>query len=59
VDTHDWQVVRDGIEAKQCVGPDGTETFVLRSSADAAHPGLRGFRDLRRMTAYQIPPENV
>src|SRR5438034_9304786 len=28
-DTEDWQVVRDGIEAKSCVGPDGLETFVL------------------------------
>lgn len=28
-DAQDWQVVRDGIEAKRCVGPDGAETFVL------------------------------
>src|SRR5712691_10723520 len=26
-DARDWQVVRDGIEAKQCVGPDGVETL--------------------------------
>lgn len=33
-DTQDWQVVRDGIEAKSCVGPDGTETFVLVRSQE-------------------------
>src|SRR3989442_3501650 len=27
-DARDWHAVRDGIEAKQCVGPEGTETFV-------------------------------
>jgi hypothetical protein len=30
----DWQAVRDGIEAKQCVGPDGVETFVLIRSVE-------------------------
>src|SRR5438445_1175443 len=30
----DWQAVRDGIEAKQCVGPDGLETFVLIRSVE-------------------------
>jgi hypothetical protein len=33
-DTQDWQGVRDGIEAKSCVGPDGTETFVLVRSRE-------------------------
>ncbi len=33
-DARDWQVVRDGIEAKQCVGPDGVETFVLIRSVE-------------------------
>ncbi len=30
----DWQRVRDGVEAKLCPGPDGTETFLLCRSAD-------------------------
>jgi len=30
----DWRVVRDGIEAKQCVCPDGVETFVLIRSVE-------------------------
>jgi len=29
-----WQAVRDGIEAKQCLGPDGVETFVLIRSVE-------------------------
>jgi transposase len=33
-DARDWQQVRDGVEAKVCVGPDGTETFVLVRSAE-------------------------
>ena len=33
-ETRDWQAVRDGIEAKQCVGPDGLETFVLIRSVE-------------------------
>jgi transposase len=33
-DTQDWQVVRDGVEAKQCQGPDGVETFVLIRSIE-------------------------
>jgi len=33
-DTHDWQSVRDGVEAKLCAGPDGTETFVLVRSEE-------------------------
>jgi hypothetical protein len=33
-DTQDWHVVRDGIEAKSCVGPDGAETFVLVRSRE-------------------------
>jgi transposase len=33
-EARDWQMVRDGVEAKLCRGPDGTETFVLCRSAD-------------------------
>ena len=33
-DTKDWQTVREGVEAKLCRGPDGTETFVLCRSAE-------------------------
>jgi len=33
-DARDWQAVRDGIEAKQCLGPDGVETFVLIRSVE-------------------------
>lgn len=34
LDTRDWNVVREGVEAKLCQGPDGCETFVLVRSAD-------------------------
>jgi len=30
----DWQAVRDGVEAKLCAGPEGTETFVLCRSVE-------------------------
>jgi transposase len=30
----DWRTVREGVEAKLCAGPDGTETFLLCRSAD-------------------------
>jgi hypothetical protein len=33
-DASDWNLVREGVEAKLCPGPDGTETFVLVRSAD-------------------------
>jgi len=33
-DSRDWQVVRDGIEAKRCMGPEGEETFVLIRSIE-------------------------
>ncbi len=33
-DERDWQTVRDGVEAKVCRGPDGTETFLLCRSSD-------------------------
>ena len=33
-DTRAWAVVRDGVEAKTCPGPDGTETFVLIRSVE-------------------------
>lgn len=34
VDRRGWATVRDGLEAKQCQGPDGAETFVLCRSED-------------------------
>lgn len=34
VDAQDWHAVRDGVEAKQCTGPDGAETFVLIRSVE-------------------------
>jgi transposase len=33
-DAQDWHAVRDGVEAKQCTGPDGVETFVLVRSVE-------------------------
>lgn len=33
-DAREWHTVRDGVEAKQCVGPDGVETFVLIRSVE-------------------------
>jgi len=33
-DAQDWQAVRHGVEAKQCTGPDGAETFVLVRSVE-------------------------
>ncbi len=33
-EARDWHAVRDGIEAKQCVGPEGIETFVLIRSVE-------------------------
>jgi hypothetical protein len=33
-DAQDWHALRDGIEAKQCVGPEGAETFVLVRSIE-------------------------
>ncbi len=33
-DARDWHTVRDGVEAKQAVGPDGVETFVLIRSGE-------------------------
>jgi transposase len=33
-EARDWRAVREGIEAKQCVGPDGLETFVLIRSVE-------------------------
>lgn len=29
LDQKDWKTIRDGVEVKQCEGPDGKETFVL------------------------------
>jgi transposase len=34
VESKDWHTVREGIEAKVCGGPDGTEIFVLCRSAE-------------------------
>ena len=33
-EAQDWHVVRDGVEAKRCLGPDGVETFVLIRSVE-------------------------
>jgi transposase len=33
-DAQDWHAVRDGVEAKPCVGPDGRETFGLVRSIE-------------------------
>jgi hypothetical protein len=33
-EAHDWQRVREGVEAKLCAGPDGQETFVLCRSVE-------------------------
>jgi hypothetical protein len=33
-ESRDWEAVRDGIEAKRCVGPEGAETFVLIRSVE-------------------------
>ena len=33
-ETKDWSTVRQGVEAKLCVGPDGAETFVLCRSVE-------------------------
>ncbi|MGH8519705.1 MAG: IS1634 family transposase, partial [Panacagrimonas sp.] len=33
-DRQDWLQVRDGVEAKVCAGPDGSETFLLVRSAE-------------------------
>src|SRR2546426_3518496 len=35
----DWQAVRDGVEAKLCAGPAGTETFVLCRSIERREKG--------------------
>src|SRR3989441_12041972 len=35
----DWQAVRDGVEAKLCAGPAGTETFVLCRSIERREEG--------------------
>src|SRR3989442_219923 len=32
--TDDWRQVRDGVEAKQCLGPEGHETFLLVRSVE-------------------------
>jgi hypothetical protein len=49
-EARDWQAVREGIEAKQCGGPDGVETFVLiRSVARREKERARHARFARRI----------
>jgi hypothetical protein len=33
-DARDWTTVREGVEAKACLGPDGTDTFLLVRSIE-------------------------
>ena len=33
-EARDWHTVRDGVEARRCTGPDGSETFLLCRSRD-------------------------
>jgi len=33
-EARDWRTVREGVEAKSCVGPDGQETFILIRSVE-------------------------
>ena len=33
-EAQDWHTVRDGVDAKRCPGPEGTETFVLIRSSE-------------------------
>lgn len=33
-ESRDWQTLREGLEVKHCVGPDGAETFVLVRSLE-------------------------
>ena len=48
IDARHWRQVREGMEAKVCAGPEGTETFLLVRSADrqqkeqAMHQRFRG-----------------
>ena len=66
-DAHDWQRVREGVEAKLCAGPDGTETFVLvrseerREKEKAMHQRFaerieEGLRRLERRIAHARKP---
>jgi transposase len=66
-DAHDWQNVRDGVEAKICPGPDGSEVFVLVRSAErrekekAMHQRFaerieQGLRSLERRIAHSRKP---
>jgi transposase len=36
-DRQGWQQVREGVEAKVCAGPEGSETFLLVRSAERQH----------------------
>jgi transposase len=67
VDAHDWQTVREGVEAKLCQGPDGKETFVLVRSAErrekeqAMHQRFadrieQGLQKLQRRIAHSRKP---
>jgi transposase len=66
-DQADWQTVREGVEAKLCAGPDGTETFVLvrsderRAKEQAMHDRFatrieEGLRRLERRLARARKP---
>lgn len=66
-DQADWQTVREGVEAKLCAGPDGTETFVLvrsderRAKEQAMHERFatrieEGLRRLERRIARARQP---
>lgn len=42
-----WRPVRDGIEAKVCLGPEGSETFLLVRSAERQQKEQDRGRDAR------------
>jgi transposase len=67
VDKRDWKIVREGVEAKLCAGPDGKETFVLvrsderREKEKAMHQRFaerieEGLRRLERRIARSRQP---
>src|SRR5271170_4711702 len=47
-DRRDWRQVRDGVEAKVCAGPDGSETFLLVRSAERQAEGTGDARAILR-----------
>jgi hypothetical protein len=48
LEQRDWRAVREGLEVKLCVGPDGRETFVACRSADRR-------KKRRRCTRNSLP----